>query len=61
MAGADTRRSAGGGVNLEQTAVWREALARVPGADTAGAVEVQTLPPLDLAAPSTWPALSWRR
>ena len=26
-----------------------------------GEVEVQTLPPLDLAAPSTWPALSWRR
>lgn len=26
-----------------------------------GKVEVQTLPPLDLAAPATWPALSWRR
>jgi len=26
-----------------------------------GTVEVQTLPPLDLAAPATWPALSWRR
>jgi dethiobiotin synthetase len=26
-----------------------------------GAVEVQTLPPLDLADPSTWPALSWGR
>ncbi len=26
-----------------------------------GAVEVLTLPPLDLAAPATWPALSWRR
>ncbi len=26
-----------------------------------GGVEVQTLPPLDLAAPSTWPKLSWRR
>jgi dethiobiotin synthetase len=26
-----------------------------------GEVEVLTLPPLDLAAPSTWPALSWRR
>jgi dethiobiotin synthetase len=26
-----------------------------------GKVEVRTLPPLDLAAPSTWPALSWRR
>jgi dethiobiotin synthetase len=26
-----------------------------------GKVEVQTLPPLDLAEPVTWPALSWRR
>jgi dethiobiotin synthetase len=26
-----------------------------------GKVEVLTLPPLDLDAPSTWPALSWRR
>ncbi len=26
-----------------------------------GAVEVQTLPPLDLGAPATWPMLSWRR
>jgi dethiobiotin synthetase len=26
-----------------------------------GKVEVQRLPRLDLAAPSTWPALSWRR
>ncbi len=26
-----------------------------------GEAEVQALPPLDLAAPSTWPALSWRR
>lgn len=26
-----------------------------------GQVEVQTLPPLDLSAPSTWPDLSWRR
>ena len=28
---------------------------------TLGKVEVQTLPPLDLDAPATWPALSWRR
>jgi dethiobiotin synthetase len=26
-----------------------------------GEVEVQTLPPLDLSVPSTWPDLSWRR
>jgi dethiobiotin synthetase len=26
-----------------------------------GEVEVQTLPPLDLSSPSTWPNLSWRR
>jgi dethiobiotin synthetase len=26
-----------------------------------GQVEVRTLPPLDLAAPSTWPRLSWER
>jgi dethiobiotin synthetase len=26
-----------------------------------GDVEVQTLPPLDLSAPATWPALSWER
>jgi dethiobiotin synthetase len=26
-----------------------------------GEVEVRTLPPLDLAAPATWPALSWER
>jgi dethiobiotin synthetase len=28
---------------------------------TLGEVEVQTLPPLDLSAPSSWPDLSWRR
>jgi dethiobiotin synthetase len=26
-----------------------------------GGVEVRTLPPLDLGAPASWPALSWRR
>ena len=43
MAGTDTRRSAGCRVNLQHTAVWREALGQVPGADPAGEVDVQAL------------------
>jgi dethiobiotin synthetase len=42
----------------EPTAIERSNLETIA---SLGEVTVQTLPPLDLSAPSTWPELSWQR
>jgi dethiobiotin synthetase len=58
------------GAGLEVAAVvltpWPEEPSAIERSNRAtiaalGSVEVHTLPPLDLAAPASWPALSWRR
>jgi thiamine kinase len=43
MAGAVSRRRAGRGVNFQNTVAWQQALAQVPGAGSADAVDVQAL------------------
>jgi dethiobiotin synthetase len=62
----ESARAAGLEVAAVVLTPWPEAPGEIEHSNretiaTLGAVEVQTLPALDLAAPSTWPRLSWKR